>query len=377
MGIEPTLFAWEARVLPLNDTRNARDCRRNVKTVFSPHGQGLSILESLAMRALYRKPSSLPLQPWFLGMLAAYAVLELSFNHRLLELAGGAMTGVKLSHLHDMELWARVVSGLGLGLLLMRWLDRSMRSRLLLVLGCSAVGLLLMWHLQKALVDAIVARAAPEDMHMSVHSLVSTGEALKGRIELRGQPVLDGPAPAPLRPVMNALWSSSVLGLRPDDLEVTSGAAQLAGAWMLNAPTPQQLRDAYRKAVMTPVALGASLFFGLLNLCQLFAGVSLLLMTRMGAESWRRRTQHWCMPAWVALCVGVSLWSGNAWVDSPGYSQVARPALWQGKPFLAPFVDWSLRAEPAWSDPVAWVHRELLRDFDFSDPWRLSWGSAP
>jgi len=24
MGIEPTLFAWEARVLPLNDTRNAQ-----------------------------------------------------------------------------------------------------------------------------------------------------------------------------------------------------------------------------------------------------------------------------------------------------------------------------------------------------------------
>ncbi len=23
MGIEPTLFAWEARVLPLNDTRDA------------------------------------------------------------------------------------------------------------------------------------------------------------------------------------------------------------------------------------------------------------------------------------------------------------------------------------------------------------------
>jgi hypothetical protein len=26
MGIEPTLFAWEARVLPLNDTRDGRDC---------------------------------------------------------------------------------------------------------------------------------------------------------------------------------------------------------------------------------------------------------------------------------------------------------------------------------------------------------------
>jgi hypothetical protein len=25
MGIEPTLFAWEARVLPLNDARNSND----------------------------------------------------------------------------------------------------------------------------------------------------------------------------------------------------------------------------------------------------------------------------------------------------------------------------------------------------------------
>jgi hypothetical protein len=58
-------------------------------------------------------------------------------------------------------------------------------------------------------------------------------------------------------------------------------------------------------------------------------------------------------------------------VASPGYSQIARPALWQEKPFLALFVDWSLRAEPAWSDPVAWVHRELLRDFRFHHPWEV------
>ena len=29
MGIEPTLFAWEARVLPLNDTRDGRDSSAN------------------------------------------------------------------------------------------------------------------------------------------------------------------------------------------------------------------------------------------------------------------------------------------------------------------------------------------------------------
>jgi len=321
------------------------------------------------MSAVFKRPSGLPLQPWFLGLLAAYAVLELSFNHRLLEVASGAMTTDKATHLHDLEIWARVVSGLGLALLLMRWLDRVIRSRVVLVLACCAMGLLLMWHLQKALVDAIVARADHEDMRMSVLSHISTGEALKGRIELRGQPVLPGPVTAELRPVMNALWSSSVLGLAPDDLDATSGAAQLAGGWMMTAPSLQQMRDAYRKAVMTPVALGASLLFGLLNLCQLFAGLSLLLLARLGLGG-GVGVQRGLLPAWLLVCGGLSLWPSNEWVQSTGYSQVARPALWQAKPFLAPFVDWSVRAEPAWANPVAWVHQELLRDFDFKAPWR-------
>ena len=31
MGIEPTLFAWEARVLPLNDTRNVGHCKQGLQ----------------------------------------------------------------------------------------------------------------------------------------------------------------------------------------------------------------------------------------------------------------------------------------------------------------------------------------------------------
>ncbi len=315
-------------------------------------------------------PARLYWQPWFLLLLAAYAVLQLSFNHRLLELAGGMLSGVDATRVQAMEHWARVVAGLGLALLLMRWLDRFIPSRFWLVLSCSAVGLLLMWHLQKALVDAIVAGADEKDMQMSVQSHVSTGEALKGRIELRGQPVLEAPVSPQLRPIMTALWSSSVLGLTPDDLEVTAGAAQLAASWMLSSPSQNQLRDAYRKAVMMPVALGTSLLFGLLNLCQLVAGTAILLMPRMGAGRWRGPAERLLLPALVLGIAALSWWPGNAWVDSPGYSQVARPALWQEKPFLAPFVEWSLRAEPAWSDPVAWVHRELLGDFDFRDTWQ-------
>lgn len=320
------------------------------------------------MRADLKNPASLPLQPWFLILLAAYAVLELSFNHRLLELTGALLSGVDAGHLHAMELWARVVSGLGLALLLMRALDRFIPSRAWLVLLCLATGLLIMWHLQKALVDAIVASADEQDMQMSVQAQLSTGEALKGRIELRGREVLTGPASPELRPVMGALWSSSVLGLSPQDLEVVSGAAQLANHWLISAASPQQMRDAYRKSVMTPVALGASLLFGLLNLCQLFAGVSVLCMAWLAPSRMAQRWARWMLPGWIILCLCMSWWPGNAWVQSPGYSLVARPALWQGKPFLAPFVEWSLRAEPAWSDPVAWVHKVLLADFDFRDP---------
>jgi hypothetical protein len=36
MGIEPTLFAWEARVLPLNDTRDGGDCTLN-PAAYSDH----------------------------------------------------------------------------------------------------------------------------------------------------------------------------------------------------------------------------------------------------------------------------------------------------------------------------------------------------
>lgn len=320
--------------------------------------------------------SNVSRQPWFLGLLVLYALFELSFNHRLLQLSGGLQVDASAEHWQHLELWARVLSGVGLALLLMRGLARWVPSRAVLVLVCSVAGLWTMWHVQKAVVDVIVASADDRDLHMSVQSHISTGEAIKGRMVLRGQAVLEEPASPALRPVMHALWSSSVLGLTPEDLEATSGAAQLAGHWLQSPVSTEHMREAYRKAVMTPVALGASLAFGLLNLCQLLAAVSAVVLSRFGlAGSWG--LERWLLWGWVAVCLGLSWWPGNAWVESPGYSQVARPALWQGKPFLAPFVDWSLRAEPVWSDPVAWVHRSLLRDFDFREPWRLAWLTVP
>ena len=211
-------------------------------------------------------------QPWFLLLLACYTVLELSFNHRLLELAGDLQWKATSVQLNDIEIWGRVVSGLGLGLLLMRWLDNFVRSRVLLLVMCCALGLFSMWHAQKALVDNIVSRADAQDLAMSWKSQMSTQEALNGRILLRGETLLTSPAPADIRPVMSSLWASSVAGLLPEDLESDSGAAQLMSGFFAPQVSQSQLVASYRKTVMTPVVLGASLMFGLLNLCQLFAG---------------------------------------------------------------------------------------------------------
>ncbi len=322
------------------------------------------------MRFPVLKDQALNLQVWFLALLAGYAVLELSFNHRLLELAGDLQLTATPDQLHDIELWGRVVSGLGLALLLMRWLDRFFKSRAVLLVLCCALGLVTMWHLQKAVVDTIVSRADQQDLMMSWRSQLSVQEALNGRMALRGETLLSSPAPADIRPIMSALWASSVAGLSPDDLESDSGAAQLMGGFFAPQITPQQLSAAYRKTVMTPVVLGASLLFGLLNLCQFFAGCVALVLTLTRHDVLLQRCKSWLLPSLTALCLGLSWWPGNVWTTSPAYQRVASPALWADKPYLAPFVEWSVRAEPAWADSVAWVHSALLQDFEFTMPFR-------
>lgn len=321
------------------------------------------------MRSKVIQKQALNLQIWFLTVLACYAVLELSFNHRLLELAGDLQLTTTPDQLHDIELWGRVVSGLGLALLLMRWLDRFVKSRIVLLLLCCTVGLTTMWHLQKAWVDAIVARADRQDLMMSWRSQLSTQEALNGRILLRGEVLLGSPAPADIRPVMTALWASSVAGLSPDDLDLNSGAAQLMSGFFAPQIPPEQLSAAYRKTVMTPVVLGASLLFGLLNLCQFFAGLIALVLTVARLDGLLHRCKLWLLPSMIALCMGLSWWPGNVWTTSPAYHLVASPALWFDKPYLAPFVEWSVRAEPAWADSVAWVHGSLLQNFEFKVPF--------
>ena len=102
------------------------------------------------------------IKSWAFGALipGVYLVLELGFNHRLVEIASLSLDREALAGL---EFWGRVLSGIGLGLLVFRLTLRTRISRVLLFLISLASGVLVMWNVQVALSDYLVRSATAED----------------------------------------------------------------------------------------------------------------------------------------------------------------------------------------------------------------------
>ncbi|MEI7786797.1 MAG: hypothetical protein WCK08_20605 [Betaproteobacteria bacterium] len=297
-------------------------------------------------------------QPWWLLLLlAAYAVLELSFNHHLMEVGSAAVTD--LAALKDLEFWARLISGLGLSLWLTRaLLRRGMMPVLALLLGVG-VGLTLMWHLQRWLVDRIVAQASMQDKQMSLYAQQLAPALLGGQLLVRGKPLVHWDRlPADARPAWRALLPAITLGLVPSDIQ----AGELQAA-MKAQPWPDQwLTDAYRRAVMVPIALGVSLMFGLANLCLLLSLLIRRCWPGSMAQAWRHNLVFFLLWASV-LCWSLSAHASDA--SASAYPEIARPTLRANQPLLAPFVEWTLRAQPAWQSSTGWMHDHLLGGYAF------------
>lgn len=292
--------------------------------------------------------------PWFLGALLLCALLQLAFNQRLLALVADLSGRVTADDLQQLEWWARGVSGLGLALLLMRLLEDAVPRRWL-VPASLVLGLLGMWHAQKWLVDTLVERADPPALQLAWQAQLRQTEAAKGRIEVRGVPLLEQPVSADLRPVLLGLWPAMVMGLEPEEVQVTSGAAQLALSTLPPSPEPERLRQAYRKAVVVPVALGLSLLVVQINIA--LGAAALLLWPWRRAARARWLWAHRALTAGLlAVLVAASLLPHNELTDAQAYTEVLAPALWQDNKALALLVDWSLHAEPLWNGPAwAWV----------------------
>jgi hypothetical protein len=306
---------------------------------------------------------SLQDQVWFAAVLVLYALVELSFNHRMLEL-----TDVVLSDkdLDGVQFWGRIIAGFGLSMLLLRWLDLRMAQRWQAVLLSFALGMTLMWHFQKMVIDHLVDSAPVEEKRLSVYLLNIADLAAQGQLRIHGVPLGTENMSPSVREAVKTLFPAAALGTPLVDFEAP------ASGWVAQAPalptsvSPEMLDNAYRNTITPPIALGLSSFFGLLNLAQGLGLCVLLLLRRQGHPNWAAGLRKHLLALTAAMTLGLTAMHHDDFIDSPGYALHLSPHMWQHSAVLATFFAWDLRAEPAWYALSDWAHHHLLRGFTFT-----------
>ena len=316
----------------------------------------------LAPDATHRT-ASLQDQAWFAAVLVMYALVELSFNHRMLEL-----TDVVLSNpdLDGLQFWGRVIAGFGLSMLLLRWLDLRMQQRWQAVVISFAVGMLVMWHFQKMVIDYLVDHAPAAEKKLSVYLLNSADLGAAGLLNIKGD-ALGKPDMAPsVREAVKTLLPAAALGMSLSDFEAPATGWVSQPAALPMSASDEMLDNAYRNTITPPIALGLSSFFGLLNLAQGMGLGILMALRKQGHPRWAGWLRRHLLAFTAAVTLGLTAMHHNEFIDSPGYALHLSPNMWQHNAVLALFIAWDMRAEPAWYALSDWAHHQLLRGFLFA-----------
>ena len=308
-------------------------------------------------------PVSLQDQAWFAGVLVVYALVELSFNHRMLELTDVVLSN---SDLDGVQFWGRIIAGFGLSMLLLRWLDLRMARRWQAVLLSFALGMSVMWHFQKMVIDHLVDTATLAEKQLSIYLLNIADLAAQGQLRINGAPLGTENMSPSVREAVKTLFPAAALGTPLADFEAP------ASGWVAQAPalptsvSPEMLDNAYRNTITPPIALGLSSFFGLLNLAQGLGLCVLLLLRRQGHPKWASGLRKHLLALTAAVTLGLTAMHHDDFIDSPGYALQLSPHMWQHNTVLAIFIAWDLSAEPAWYTLSDWTHHQLLRGFLFA-----------
>jgi hypothetical protein len=302
-------------------------------------------------------------------LLVPYLLVELAFNHRLLMLTSGTLDNQAL---RGVEIWGRIISGVGLGLLLWtfamgRLLPKlSGLAALLLSLG---LGVLCMWHAQRAAIDYWIDQAPARDKQISLALGMLATTAALGQLHTGHGPLMGPSASEGLRLTVASLFPASALHAAQRDDLVLAWTRQMGasyGAQDMARIAPELADNAYRNLIVPPLALGLSLLFALLNLAQLVSALlryaALLLHRQWGQNGWVQAALSLALVAFSATL-------GNGYVDSEAFKLDLRPGLWQNDPLLALLTDWGLHAEPRWFALAEWAHNSVLLKASFKLPW--------
>jgi len=308
------------------------------------------------------KPAALrgrDLSQWIFGVLVplVYLVIELGFHYQLINITAETVNDETLSGL---EFWGRVISGFGLGLTIYRLSFAKFEKKLFPLALCLVSGIIVMWNVQRELTQYLIDSANTEDKIASVALSVLATQAAEGGLKtLKGQPVVSPEITSFEKKLVKALFPA--VALHSDD------RAEQINAWLYQVPenpaaiyptyfTPE---NAFKNLIVPPIAIGLSVFFGILNLSLLLS-----FFVEVVHEEYRLVSRALIL----SLLILISTQPIQGGIISDGYEGAMRSGLWKNDPALAFLVEWSGLASPAWGSVSRLASETLLGGYAFKKP---------
>ena len=296
---------------------------------------------------------------WLFGAAipALYLVVELSFNYQLTNIAAETVSDETLIGL---EFWGRLISGVGLGLLVYRLGFARFISKLLPLTVCLIGGVIIMWNVQRELTEYLVSTANPADKSVAVALSVLAKDAAAGNLTtLKGQPIVDEQ--------LTSLERRAVMALFPAAALHSENRIEQIDNWLKKTPTSYEVDNspeftpevAYKNLIVPPIALGLSIFFALLN----FA-----LLISFFIEKFVKGSRLLLRTVIFGTLVMMTIYETRGLIGSNGYRDSLRAGLWHHKPILGALVEWSGSASPAWSEVSEFTSGYILLGYSFKKP---------
>jgi hypothetical protein len=296
-----------------------------------------------------------------------YVAVEFGFNYQLLNLTADFTSEDVLLGL---EFWGRVMSGLGLSLVLYRLsaglnIFNSVRYVL-----CLAVGIALMWNVQKMLTDYLVEQADLEDKKISLLLAVLSSKAAEGSLAtLNGNPLVSEPLFEQDRKITASLFPAIALYApkRNEQVAAWSGQTPQQIQLLLAKNYPEALLgNAYRNLIIPPLTLGISIFFALLNLAQWVGMTISIFQKRWEVATGLNRLVT--VVTFIALLL-FTLLVKSPLADSPAYQDELKKSLYENDYFLGILTTISARAIPTWYFLSKACHHYVLGEVRLKRPY--------
>jgi len=304
--------------------------------------------------------ASLNWTSWIYGLLLplVYLVVELSFSNELIHTLGDHSPDDVLT---GFEFWGRAISGCGLGLLIHRLIGPRLPAKGAIFVTSIAAGIVVMWNVQKTLIDYLIDVAEPADKRAALALVWVAPTVGDGLLRtMAGQSVTLAKPEGVNKHIVVSLFPAAALHAKQRDEQLAqwvSGVGNFGAPGGILLGATAELEDrAYRALIVAPLVVGLSLSFALLNL-----SVALSFLIGLYRPRWR----PFAATAMVALLIAVSLSPRNLMLHAEAYESNLRAALWAEKPLLALIVEWSARASTQWSPASELVHRHLLLGYSF------------